>query len=454
VARRLIEVPDTIVAIATPPGRGGLGVVRMSGSLSSKIAARLASGTGALKPRHATFTRLAHEGMAIDHVVVTFFPGPGSYTGEDVVEISAHGNPVILRAIVRAAMAHGARLADPGEFTLRAFLNGRLDLVQAEAVADLVQAATPLQSRVAFDQLEGTLTTRIGEIDRALFGLSARLEASLDFPEEGYQFIDSAEAVDHISRIQQMVGSLAEEGARGRLLREGITVAIVGRPNVGKSSLFNALAGADRAIVTEVPGTTRDLITEVVDVNGAAVTLVDTAGLRESVDAIEAEGVRRARHSAETAQVAVVVLDGSEPLRPDDHELVARTRTSARVVVRNKSDLAGAWRLEELRDTVAPVSVSATTGAGLEDLRAAIVESLGAGDLREGAAITNIRHLALLDRAAAALARAREAASISEPEELVLADLHEARSALEEITGKRSSDDLLNEIFSRFCIGK
>jgi tRNA modification GTPase len=445
---------DTIVAIATPPGRGGIGVVRLSGPGSSAIASAIAADAGELKPRHATFSRIVRDGQPIDQAVVTYFPAPASYTGEDVVELSAHGNPVLLRAIVKEALARGARLAGRGEFTLRAFLNGRLDLVQAEAVNDLIAAATPLQTRAAFDQLEGTLTRRIGEIDRALLDLTTRLEASLDFPEEGYEFIQPHEVAEHISRIETSIATLAAEGMRGRLVREGITVAIAGRPNVGKSSLFNRLAGADRAIVTEVPGTTRDLITEVVDIHGAAVTLVDTAGLREGFDAIEAEGVRRARTSAAAAHVVVVVLDGSEPLQPEDRALLERTRAQVRVVAINKSDLPRAWHATELDDPNEPMSVSAASGDGLEPLRAAIVNSLGAGDLREGAAITNIRHLALLDRAAAALGRGREAASASAPEELVLADLHDARRALEEVTGARSSDDLLNEIFGRFCIGK
>lgn len=445
---------DTIVAIATPPGRGGLGVVRLSGRAAREIAELLTAGARALQPRHATLTRIVQDAVPIDEVVATFFPAPGSYTGEDVVEISAHGNPLLLRAIVRGAIAHGARLANPGEFTLRAFLNGRLDLVQAEAVDDLIRAATPLQTRAAFDQLEGTLTTRIGEIDGALLELAARLEASLDFPEEGYQFLPPDETAERIARIEAMVSALAAEGIRGRLVREGITVAIVGRPNVGKSSLFNRLAGADRAIVTALPGTTRDLITEIVDVNGAAVTLVDTAGVRESLDAIETEGVKRARRSAAAAHVVVVVLDGSEPLCAEDDELLERTKTQVHVLAINKCDLPAAWSESDLPVPSPPVRVSAETGEGLGRLQRAITESLGAGDLREGAAITNIRHLALLDRTAAALSRARSAAEAAQPEELVLADLHDARSALEEVTGKRSSDDLLHEIFSRFCIGK
>jgi tRNA modification GTPase len=295
---------------------------------------------------------------------------------------------------------------------------------------------------------------RISEIDGAVMDLTTRLEASLDFPEEGYQYIRPEEVAESVESIQALVARLAADGARGRLVREGITVAIAGRPNVGKSSLFNRLAGTDRAIVTALPGTTRDLITEVVDVNGAAVTLVDTAGVRESLDVIEAEGVKRARSSAATAHVVVVVLDGSEALRAEDTGLLDRTRTQVRVIAVNKCDLAAAWDTRDLSGIAPIVRVSAASGDGLGELREAIVGSLGVGDIREGAAVTNIRHLGLLDRAAVALGRAREAASASAPEELVLSDLHEARAALEEVVGKRSSDDLLNEIFSRFCIGK
>ena len=331
----MFSTTDTIVAVATPPGRGGIGVVRLSGAGAETIARTLVAREQPLAPRHATFTRIA----ACDQVVATFFPAPHSYTGEDVVELSAHGSPVILAGIVSAAMGGGARLAEPGEFTLRAFLNGRIDLPQAEAVADLIDAVTPLQARAAFDQLEGTLTGAIRDIDAALFDLVARLEASVDFSEEGYHFVEPAEVAGSLERLMERTALLIDEGRRGRLLREGLQVAIVGKPNVGKSSLFNALAGAARAIVTDVPGTTRDLVTEVVDIGGLRVTLVDTAGMRPTRDVVEAEGVARARQAWDVADVVLVVVDGSAPLDALDRQLLEETAGHRRLIVANKSDL-------------------------------------------------------------------------------------------------------------------
>jgi tRNA modification GTPase len=443
---------DTIVAIATPPGRGGIGVVRISGPESTRIAASLVE-HAALEPRRATFARLDTARGAGDHVVVTFFPGPHSYTGEDVVEISGHGSPVLLRAIVDAAMTCGARLAEPGEFTLRAFLRERIDLVQAEAVGDLVDAVTPLQARAAYDQLEGTLTTEIGALDARLFDLTVKLEASLDFPEEGYHFVESGEASREIAALIERLDALLASAARGRLVREGLQVAIAGRPNAGKSSLFNRLAGAGRAIVTEIPGTTRDLLTETIDVDGIPMTVVDTAGIRGGAnDPIELEGIRRAAAARDVAHVIALVLDRSRPLDDDDRELLAATATRPRVIVANKSDLDPVWTLSAVGAPV--VSVSAETGDGIDRLRTAIVDAASGEPTRDVPAITNVRHADLVRRARAALERAAAAAAAKTPEEFVLADLTEARRRLEEITGARTPDDVLKAIFERFCIGK
>jgi tRNA modification GTPase len=438
----------------------------LSGPGAVAVAQALIGHQAPLQPRHATFTRVrlkpgAHrDGSispqatsvvsqtgtdAIDQVIATFFPGPHSYTGEDVVEISGHGSPVVLRAIVGAAIAGGARLAEPGEFTLRAFLNGRIDLMQAEAVGDLIDAVTPLQARAAFDQLDGTLTRKIAAIEASLFDLIARLEASIDFPDEGYHFVDPETLAQAIDDLLGETKVLLGDARRGRLIREGLQIAIVGPPNVGKSSLFNALAGASRAIVTDVPGTTRDLVTEVVEIDGLRVTLVDTAGLRESLDPVEMEGISRAHQSIAVSDLVLHVEDGSRA------RACGATDTQKVLCVANKSDLPHAWRDD------GAVRVSASTGAGLDDLRRRIVDALDIEPLRERPAMTNVRHVALIDRAHQALARARAAAlgeSGSLSEEFVLADLSDARAAFEEISGRTAPEDVLAHIFARFCIGK
>jgi tRNA modification GTPase len=445
----MFSTSDTIVAIATPPGRGGLGVVRLSGPQAHAIARRVTTHASPLFPRRATFTRVAVDNTAIDQVVATFFPSPHSYTGDDTVEFSAHGSGVVLRGIVEAAMQAGARLAEPGEFTLRAFLNGRIDLPQAEAVADLIDAVTPLQARVAFDQLQGTLTTAIGAICETLFDLIARLEASIDFPDEGFHFLEPGALRVALDALVERTSKLLVDARRGRLVREGFQVAIVGKPNVGKSSLFNALAGASRSIVTAIPGTTRDLLTEVVDINGFRVTLVDTAGLRDTRDEVEIEGVERARAAMVTSDLILVVVDGSRPLEPHDREIISQVNESKGLIVANKCDI--------FRSTEKFVAVSALTGEGLSTLRDQLTSSLDAEACAERPAISNLRHIDLVRRAHEALCRTRDAVGATKgqmPEEFLLVDLEDARAALEEISGKRAPADLLEHIFSRFCVGK
>ena len=451
---------DTIVAVATPPGRGGLGMVRISGSKAAAVARALLDGPRSLQPRRATVTRLVmREGdaaTAIDRVVATSFPGPGSYTGEDVVEICAHGSPVLLEQIVALACRSGARLANPGEFTLRAFLHGRVDLVQAEAVADLVDAVTPLQARVAFDQLEGTVTDRIADLDRRLLDLTARLEASLDFPEEGYHFIETSEVARGIGDLRERVQAMLDGAAAGRLIREGCRVVVLGRPNVGKSSVFNRLLGSSRAIVAPVPGTTRDLVTETLDLAGLAVGLVDSAGIRATGDPVETEGVSRARGALGSASACLVVLDRSVPLAGDDRDVLRETASSPRVVVVNKVDRPAAWSPPvALPPGGDAVEVSALTGEGFGRLREELRRVLaGETATRETPMVANIRHIELLERAGSALGAAAAAAEQGAAEEFVLEDLQRARRALEELTGKRTPDDVLEHIFERFCIGK
>jgi tRNA modification GTPase len=459
----MFSADDTIVAVATPPGRGGLGVVRLSGPDATRIARVLVARPHPFEPRRATFARIVEPVSdatiaAVDQVVVTFFEKPRSYTGDDTVEISGHGSPVLLQRIVELCLDAGARLAEPGEFTLRAHLNGRLDLVQAEAVADLVDAVTPLQARAAMDQLEGTLTGALRAADELLLDLTARLEASLDFPDEGFHFMTRDEADASLRRVATTLDDLATAGRRGRVVREGRLVVIAGPPNAGKSSLFNALAGAARAIVTDVPGTTRDVLTERVDIGGVPVTLVDTAGLREALDAIEAEGVARARQAQALAALTMIVLDGSRPIG-DAERRVLDDLAPPRLVVISKADLGGspdaaahAARIAAADDVL---HVSARTGQGLDALRAALAARLGAtDDRRDTPAISNVRHLGLVDRARAHVARARHDVQAGATEELVLVELVAARQALEEVTGRRAPDDLLQHIFSRFCVGK
>jgi tRNA modification GTPase len=517
---------DTIVALATAPVPAGIGVVRISGPRAHEVARAILTVPHDLEPRHATLTHAfaradsdASFGEApplpgaIDEVVATFFPAPHSYTAEDVVEIGAHGGLALVRGIVRAAIDAGARLAEPGEFTLRAFLNGRLDLVQAEAVADLVDAVTPLQARVAFDQLEGTLTRAIGALDRELFDLAARLEASVDFPDEGYHFVAPGEAAAALSRVRDGIDGLLATSRAGRVIREGRHIAILGKPNVGKSSLFNQLVGTDRAIVAAGPGTTRDMLRETIDVDGIRLALVDTAGIRASDDEVEREGVVRARGAASVADLVVLVLDRSRPLEEIDYALLRETAFAPRVVVVNKIDLPAAWSADVVaadvvaadvvaadvvvagglqppgsddprlhQDIATPaeepspesrvpspggaVHISLKSGEGVGELRAAMGAALDVAEpLRDAAMVTNVRHETLLRQAREALARAIEkigqagpsaalGAGESASEELVLADLADARRAFEEVTGKRTTEDLLRRIFERFCIGK
>lgn len=462
----MFSTDDTIVAIATPAGRGGLGVVRISGPEAQPIAATLLARATPLQPRVATFGRVRATGDAsdddpraiADHVVVTSFPAPHSYTGEDIVEIGAHGSSVVLRGLVLAAIGAGARLAEPGEFTFRAFVRGRLDLVQAEAVADLVDAVTPLQARTAFDQLEGTLSGAIHRLYSELFDLIAKLEASVDFSDEGYHFAEPGGLTASLAAVRSEMDGLLRDARRGRLIREGAQVAILGKPNVGKSSLFNKLVGSARAIVTDIPGTTRDMLTEQIDLQGVRITLVDTAGIRPTNDVIEQDGVTRSVSAGGTADLVLVVLDQSQRLDAMDAEVLALTKDTRRLLVLNKSDLPAAWDVAALETDSPRIAISLVEPDVLERVVPAIVAVLTDGEsLRDGAAITNVRHTELLDRARQAVARAENAVAGSDnrlPEEFVLADLQEARVALEEITGHRTSDDLLAHIFSQFCIGK
>lgn len=426
-----------------------MGMVRLSGGESLRIVTALTGRAAGFQPRYATVCRI----RGLDEVVVTAFRAPASFTGEDVVEITAHGSPVVLDAIVSSAVRQGARLARPGEFTLRAVLHGRRDLIQAEAVADLIDSSTDLQARTAFDQLEGTLTARIRGVERALFELQARLEASLDFPDEGYRFIEPQEVEARLDEVLASVTELLEQGRSGRVVREGAVVVLAGRTNAGKSSVFNRLVGRDRAIVASTEGTTRDFITEQIDLGGLAVTLVDTAGVGVPGSDVEAEGMHRARAAHAAAEVLLVVVDGSRRQDEAARALIDGTRGRRRLVLWNKCDLDPTLEAEAAASGA--VAVSALTGWGMEMVRARIVELLCGGERpRHAPALSNLRHIGLLEGARLHLGRAREAVQRHVPEEFVLSELASARGLLEEVTGVRGSEAMLEEIFSKFCVGK
>jgi tRNA modification GTPase len=409
-----------------------------------------------LEPGLAVFTELVEpaSGERIDEAVVTFFAKPRSYTTDDVVEISAHGSPVVLRHIVELATTAGARLAEPGEFTMRAFLNGRIDLTQAEAVRDLIESQTLYQAKVAGQQLDGALSRRLQPIKKTLVELIAVMEAGIDFAEDDVSVLPGREVLARVAQVEAPLGQLHASFAYGKIVHEGMTLAIVGRPNVGKSSLFNRLVERERAIVTATPGTTRDLVTETVALGGIPLKLIDTAGIRHATDEAESIGVRKSYEALSEADVVLVVLDSTCDLSDDDRELVqacARRRTLA---VANKSDLPSARTMTVDGFKVFPTS--ALTGDGLEALREEILREVAGGSAGEHEVgfLTNIRHRRLVEESLQSLEAARKAVEDKIPHEMIMLDLYGALRPLDAITGETTTDDILNLIFSSFCIGK
>ncbi|MGH9500139.1 MAG: tRNA uridine-5-carboxymethylaminomethyl(34) synthesis GTPase MnmE [Terriglobales bacterium] len=472
-----MNLDDTIVAIATPPGRGGIGVVRLAGTQALHIALPVLRLKHDLEPGCAIFAELiepsdTHVGTAalgcpeerssaarIDEVVVTYFAKPHSYTTDDIIEISAHGSPVVLRHVVELALARGARLAEPGEFTMRAFLNGRIDLTQAEAVRDLIDSQTLYQAKVAAQQLEGALSRRLQPIKQELVKLIATLEAGVDFAEDDVSVLPADQILQRIAGIRLPVEQLASTFAYGKLVHEGLTLAIVGRPNVGKSSLFNCLVERERAIVTATPGTTRDLVSETVAIGGIPVKLVDTAGIRPALDEAESIGIRKSHEALADADLVLVVTDASQAEAPEDAELLKQLAGRPAIVVENKCDLTGHMGTAALgcpaKQSLA-VRTSALTGSGIPELRQEILRQVGgnAGAQSEAGFLTNLRHQNLVHDALAGLASATSAVDKRIPHEMLLLDLYNALRPLDEITGATTTDDILNLIFSTFCIGK
>ena len=459
---------DTIAAISTPPGRGGIGIVRLSGPESASIAAQLVRLRQPLEHARARLADVLDgdlneavqmDGGRIDEALVTWFAAPNSYTAEDVVEIAAHGSPVVLELLLKRALTLGARLAEPGEFTQRAFLAGRLDLTQAEAVRDLIEAQTLTQVRQAARQMGGALSRRAAPPKHSLVELIALLEAGIDFAEDDVDVTPASEIARRIAELTPPLTALKASFARGRIVHDGLTLAIVGRPNAGKSSLFNRLVERERAIVTATPGTTRDLVTERISLDGIPLELVDTAGLREGIEEAEQLGVARSREALADAALVLVVLDATQALNDEEHRLLQAIEGRPALIVVNKSDLAEnaegspqfvgipALRTSALR-------TSALTGEGIPALRERILALATGGAAEEPGMLTSLRHHQAITTALAALADAGQANANGIPHEMILLDLYRALWALDSLTGQTTSDDILNLIFSTFCIGK
>ena len=452
---------ETIVAIATPPGRGGIGIVRLSGPDAQRLLLSHLELRSALLPGRARYCAIVDGGARLDEGVVTYFAAPNSYTGEDVLEIAAHGSPVILDLLVRRALEAGARLARPGEFTERAFLNGRIDLTQAEAVRDLIAAETLYQVRVAAEQLGGALSRRVAPVKEQLVALVTLLEAGIDFAEDDIDVTADTEILRQLDSLEQALAPIAGSFREGRLVHNGLTMAIVGRPNAGKSSLFNRLVERERAIVTATPGTTRDLVTERISLGGIPVELVDTAGLRETEDEAESHGIARTESAMADADLVLLLLDATAAvdsegvlrLPDEDARLLALLEGRSPLLVLNKVDIARAMRVDGVPGEVA--QVSALTGEGVAELRSRLLERVrGSANDAEGGMLTSLRHFEALEGCTRALGRARVALAERVPHEMLLLDLYAALQQLDQLTGATTADDILNRIFSSFCIGK
>jgi tRNA modification GTPase len=453
---------DTIAAISTPPGRGGIGIVRLSGPEAATIAAMLVRLRQPLEHGRARLADVLDGNEAepadgdsarIDEALVTLFAAPNSYTAEDVVEIAAHGSPVVLELLLRRALEAGARLAEPGEFTQRAFLAGRIDLTQAEAVRDLIEAQTLTQARQAAGQMGGALSRRVSPLKHSLVELIALLEAGIDFAEDDVDVAAKSEIARRIEALMPPLQALEASFARGRIVHDGLTLAIVGRPNAGKSSLFNRLVQRERAIVTATPGTTRDLVTERISLDGIPLELVDTAGLREGLEEAEQLGIARSREALADAALVLVVLDATQPLNDEERRLLEAVEGRPALVVVNKCDLAEDDSTRPA-DSLAALRTSALTGAGIAELRERILALATGGAASEPGMLTSLRHHQAIAVPLAALRDAAEANAGGIPHEMILLDLYRGLWALDSLTGQTTSDDILNLIFSTFCIGK
>ncbi len=454
---------DTIAAVATPAGEGGIGIVRVSGPEAERIAHEIffrpAGRNGGLRSHtlHHGTIRDPRNGTILDEVLLALMRKPRSYTGEDIVEVHCHGGPFLVRQVLELVLSRGARHAEPGEFTKRAFLNGRLDLVQAEGVLDLIRARTDKAVSVAVGQVRGELSKWVGELREELMDILVQVEAAIDFPEEEIELLRRDELTNKAEALRTKISGLIASYEWGRLFREGARVCIAGRPNVGKSSLLNALLGEERVIVTPVPGTTRDVIEETINLGGFPVVLWDTAGIRESSDPVEKIGVSLALKHLKEAQASLAVLDGSLPATPEDQSVLAAVREKRGLVVINKKDLLQQldvqWVKEQAPDKEI-IPVSAKEGEGLQELKQALRSLLLDCSEEPSIVITNVRHKAALERAEDNLLKATTALRMKLPPEFIAVDLQETKESLEEIVGAITHEDILERIFSNFCIGK
>jgi tRNA modification GTPase len=463
----MISQQETIAAISTPLGEAGIGIVRLSGKDSLSILERVfRTPTG--KPLSNPESHRIHYGYVIDpgtgnridEVIVSVMKSPRSFTREDVAEINCHSGPVVLKKILNALLSAGARPAEPGEFSKRAFLNGRIDLVQAEALVELIRAKSEKSWEASFGQLAGTLSDRINAIKDRLVEISALIEVSLDFPDEELEVIDNSDLLEKIGACETEISRLVASFAKGKIMRDGVHITLAGRPNVGKSSLMNALLQENRVIVSPYPGTTRDTIEELVQLDGFAVKLIDTAGLREVEDDVERQGIERTHRAIADSDVVLFLFDGSEPMGEEDRILLDRFQNDPRLLyVINKCDKPARIHLETIADRLngnAPIRVSATEGTGLDDLRSALVAQMERRfeSVPEGPVLTLERHKWLLDQALSDLTRARESVETGQSREFVSVDVRNALESLKELTGESVTDQILTQIFSRFCIGK
>ncbi len=454
---------DTIVALATPTGRSGIGVIRLSGSDAVSIARKLAGDDDfAFEPRRAKLFKLINPQTkdVFDEAIITNFKSPHSFTGEDVVEISCHGSPVLLRQVIDICLHLGARMAEPGEFTLRALANGRLDLAEAEAIRDLIDAQTTASARQAVRQMRGEFSHQLQPIKDELLDVIVVLESALEFVEDDLPKSQTETIKARLSKIAGDVDKIASTFKAGKLIREGLRVALVGRPNVGKSSLFNALLGSDRAIVTEIAGTTRDQIHERFTINDIPISLIDTAGLRDTTDTVESIGVERSRRTMADADIVLVLLDASEDVTDEDNGILRSVEELKHVIVVNKIDKTPHEHLTAFQSAIrnpqsAIKAVSALTGEGLDMLQNAIIEPFSPKEVAtNGFLVSDARHFDLLVRSSAEIEHSIELIDQKTSEEIVLVGLHNALRFLGEITGETTTEDMLSRIFSTFCIGK